>query len=196
MLALCLAYLDDDNDKYLFEEIFNSYKKQMVTLAQSMLNNQSDAEDAVGDVFLCIAQKNWDAVRSIKDKTDLRNYLLKATKNTALNMINSKRKSNISLDTVDEYNMDDMAELSDDTFIERICERSEYNMVIDTINSLSDRYRNVLYYRFVMELSVAQTAKALGISLSTAKKQLTRGKSLLSKKLNVTGVENNVNQQR
>lgn len=179
MLALYLAYFDDDNDKGFFEEIFNSYKKQMVTLATSILKNSSDAEDAVSEVFLCIAQKNWDAVRGIKDKTDLRNYLLKATKNTSLNMIKSKNKSNISLDTVCEYNMDDMAELTDDTFVEHICERSEYNMVIDAINSLNERYRNVLYYHFVMELTIDQTAKALDIPLTTTKKQLQRGKKLL-----------------
>lgn len=76
MLALYLAYLDDDNDKRLFEKIYNSYKKQMVTLAVSILNNNDDAEDTVGDVFLRIAQKNFDVVRGIKNDIDLRNYLL------------------------------------------------------------------------------------------------------------------------
>ena len=55
MLALYLAYLDDDNDKRLFEKIYNSYKKQTVTLAVSILNNYDDAEDTIGDVFLRIA---------------------------------------------------------------------------------------------------------------------------------------------
>lgn len=92
MLALYLAYLDDDNDKRLFEKIYNSYKKQMVTLVVSILNNNDDAEDTVGDVFLRIAQKNFDVVRGIKNDIDLRNYLLKATKNTSINKINTKRK--------------------------------------------------------------------------------------------------------
>ncbi len=194
MLALCLAYLDDDGDKGLFEEIYNSYKKQMVTAAQTILYSESDAEDAVGDVFLTIAQKNWDAVRNIKDKTDLRNYLLKSTKNTALNMINSKRQSDISLDTVLEYNLDSRKELSDDTFMEQICERADYNTVVDAINSLSDRYRDVLYYYFVMEFTAPQTAKALGLPLATIKKQLVRGKKLLLELL-TTGDEYYVNQQ-
>ncbi|MBQ8740835.1 MAG: sigma-70 family RNA polymerase sigma factor, partial [Clostridia bacterium] len=193
MLALYLAYLDEDSDKGLFEEIFNSHKKQMVTLAKSILCNESDAEDAVSEVFLCIAQKNWDAVRSIKDKTDLRNYLLKATKNTAINMINSKNKSNISLDTISEHNVDDMVELSDDTFIELICDKAEYNMVIDAIDSLNEKYRNVLYYHFIMELTVPQTAKAIGLPLATVKKQLVRGKKLLLDILETTGDENNGN---
>ena len=92
MLTLYLAYLDDVNDKKLFEEIYYSYRKQMVTFAITLLGNEDDAQDAVGDVFLRIAQKNWDTVRAIENKSDLRNYLLKATKNTSLNKIKTKKK--------------------------------------------------------------------------------------------------------
>lgn len=179
MLALYLAYLDDDNDKRLFEKIYNSYKKQMVTLAVSILNNNDDAEDTVGDVFLRIAQKNFDVVRGIKNDIDLRNYLLKATKNTSINKINTKKKDNVSLDTVVEYNMDKIKELSDDTFIEFVCNRIDYDKIIEAIKSLSEKYRDVLYYHFVMELSIPQTAKSLNQTLSTTKQRLVRGKKLL-----------------
>lgn len=193
MLALYLAYLDDDNDKRLFEEIYNSYKKQMVTLAVSILNNNDDAEDTVGDVFLRIAQKNFDVVRGIKNDIDLRNYLLKATKNTSINKINTKKKDNVSLDTVVEYNMDKIKELSDDTFIEFVCNRIDYDKIIEAIKSLSEKYRDVLYYHFVMELSIPQTAKSLNQTLSTTKQRLVRGKKLLLNYLVLKGDENNGN---
>ena len=76
ILAIYLAYLDDENDKKLFENIYFSYRKQMVSLAIDMLEDENDAQDAVSDVFLRIVQKNWDVVRGIKDPIDLRNYLL------------------------------------------------------------------------------------------------------------------------
>ena len=195
MLALYLAYLDDDNDKELFEKIFNSYKKQMVVLAESLLKNEDDAEDVVGDVFLRIAQKNWDVVRGIKNETDLRNYLLKATKNTSLNMIKAKKKDNISLDTVSEYNINDIEELSDNTFLEMICNKFEYNMIIEAIQSLDTKYRDVLYYHFVLDLTVPKTAKSLNQTLTTTKKQLVRGKKILLSLLEAHGVENNADQQ-
>lgn len=193
MLALYLAYLDDDNDKRLFEKIYNSYKKQMVTLAVSILNNNDDAEETVGDVFLRIAQKNFDVVRGIKNDIDLRNYLLKATKNTSINKINTKKKDNVSLDTVVEYNMDKIKELSDDTFIEFVCNRIDYDKIIEAIKSLSEKYRDVLYYHFVMELSIPQTAKSLNQTLSTTKQRLVRGKKLLLNYLVLKGDENNGN---
>lgn len=66
MLALYLAYLDDENDKKLFEEIYLSHRKQMVILAITILGSEDDAQDAVGDVFLRIAQKNWVPLNKLK----------------------------------------------------------------------------------------------------------------------------------
>lgn len=195
MLALYLAYLDDENDKNLFEDMYLSYRKQMVTFAITILGNEDDAQDAVGDVFLRIAQKNWDVVRRIESETDLRNYLLKATKNTSLNKIMYKKKENVSLDTVIEYEMERIDDLSDDTFLEVICNKYEYDKVLQAIRSLNEKYRDAMYCHYVMEMTVPETAKSLNQKLSTTKQQLIRGKKMLLSLLGKKGVEKDVNEQ-
>ena len=196
MLSLYLAYLDTEEDKKQFEEIFMSYRKQMVSLAFSILENQEDAEDAIHNVFLRIAQKNWDTVRSIEDKTDLRNYLLKSTKNASLNILKIRSKNNVSLDTIDEFDINGIYNLSDEDFIESICINIEYTMVVEAIKSLKDTYKDVMYYHFVMELPVIKIAKLLGQTVPATQKQLVRGKKLLLNLLGIQGVENNVDEQR
>lgn len=195
MLALYLAYLDDDNDQKLFEDMYLSYRKQMVTFAVTILGNEDDAQDAVGDVFLRIAQKNWDVVRDIKNETDLRNYLLKATKNTSLNKIKTKKKENVSLDTIMEYDMDGIEDLSDDTFLEVICNKYEYDKVVQAIKLLNEKYRDAMYCHYVMEMTVPQTAKSLNQTLSATKQQLVRGKKMLLSLLGKKGDEKNGNEQ-
>lgn len=195
MLALYLAYLDDANDQRLFEDIYYSYRKQMVTLALSILGKKEDAEDAVSKVFVRIAEKNWDVVRRIKSDTDLRNYLLKATKNTSLNMIKARKKENVSLDTISEYYLEGIEELSDDSFLEVICNRVEAEKVKKTILQMNEKYRDVLYYHFVMGLTVPETAKSLNQTIAATKKQLVRGKKMLLKMLGIEGVETNGNEQ-
>ena len=195
MLTLYLAYLDDVNDKKLFEEIYYSYRKQMVTFAITLLGNEDDAQDAVGDVFLRIAQKNWDTVRAIENKSDLRNYLLKATKNTSLNKIKGKKKENVSLDSVTEYDIAGIKNLSDDTFLEVICSKFEYDKVVEAIHSLNEKYRDAMYCYYVMEMTVSQTAKSLTQKLSATKQQLVRGKKMLLDLLGKKGDENNGNEQ-
>ncbi len=196
MLALYLAYLDDDNDKKLFEDIFVSYRKQMVTFAISILGNENDAQDVVSDVFLKIAQKYWDVVRRINNQTDLRNYLLKATKNTSLNKIKAKKKDNVSLDTIIEYDMNGATDLSDDSFLETICNKVEYDKVVKAISSLSEKYRYVLYYHFVLEMTAPEVAKSLNQSLPTTKQQLVRGKKMLLSLLGIKGDDKNGNKQK
>jgi len=195
MLALYLAYLDDANDQRLFEDIYYSYRKQMVTLALSILGKKEDAEDAVSKVFVRIAEKNWDVVRGIKSDTDLRNYLLKATKNTSLNMIKARKKENVSLDTISEYYLEGIEELSDDSFLEVICNRVGAEKVKKTILQMNEKYRDVLYYHFVMGLTVPETAKSLNQTIAATKKQLVRGKKMLLKMLGIEGVETNGNEQ-
>lgn len=93
MLTSLFAYLDDEKDEKLLEDIFYGYAKQMHVLAESYLHSAADAEDAVSQVFEKIALKNFDIVRKIENEEDMRNYLLKATKNTALNLDGQKMQS-------------------------------------------------------------------------------------------------------
>ena len=84
MLAFYMSFIDDESHRRLFEEIYINYRKQMFLVARSVLGNDSDAEDIVHDVFLKIAKKHMTRISRIENDTDLRNYLLKATKHTAL----------------------------------------------------------------------------------------------------------------
>lgn len=145
----------------------------MLHLALSFVHNQADAEDIVHDVFLNIAQRHMPIIKGIKNDNDMRNYLLKATKNTALNKLKSKQKFN--LDISDFVN----SVVDDKDFTDILCSKYEYNQLITAIESLDDIYRNSLYYHFVLELPIKQVAKILNQSTSTTKKQLVRGKKKL-----------------
>lgn len=179
MLALYLTYIDDEQDKKIFEKIYYSYRKQMMLLALSILNNEADAEDVVHEVFLCIVSKYINILSDIKNEIDMRNYLLKATKNTALNW--KKKRSRIILGDEDDDFMEycNFKDMIDDDFEEFICQKYEYERVLDAINTLDVKYKEVLYYHFVMDLPISKVATLLGKSIGTTKKQLVRGKKKL-----------------
>ncbi len=188
MLSLYLAYFDDENQKRKFEEIFYAYRKQMIFFAMSILHNEYNSEDVVHNVFLNIAKKNWNVVSGIQSEDDLRNYLLKSVKNASLNFIKSeKRRVSANADFKSE-------KISDDEFVDKICKKFEYDTVVEAIKELSEKYRYVLYYHFVLETSIAQTAKLLNQSVTTTKKQLVRGKKILLSKLSEKGALENGNE--
>jgi RNA polymerase sigma-70 factor (ECF subfamily) len=172
-----LALLSDEGDRQLFEQIYMRYRKQMFVVARSYLQNDADAEDAVHDVFVRIASACWDTVRKITDETDLRNYLLKAAKNRALNILDrSERKALPLQDAVDGQTIPEPTE--DDTFA-AVCARTEETRLLQAIRMLPERYCDALYYRFVLQLSVPETARALEQSVAATKKQIQRGKKKL-----------------
>ncbi len=184
MLLLFLSYIENEPDKCQFENMYHSYKKQMLSYAEGILKAQDTAEDAVHNVFLNIARKSWPTVREIQNETDLRNYLLKATKNSCLNTIKIHNRERLSLDDIPEESLYSKADLASEDFVSLISDKIEYEQVVEAVKSLSDTYKNALYYHLVMELPVAKTARLLGQSVSTTQKQLVRGKKQLLSLLN------------
>lgn len=185
MLAFYLSLIDNENDRKLFEKIYYSHRKQMLTLALSILENEDDAEDLVHDVFCAIAEKHMETLQNIKNEQDMKNYLLKATKNSALN---KKRdtKHHISLHE-SETILNKEEDLNDNSFLDSICDKLTYQELIGAIRSLDKKYEEVLYLHFVIELPVPEVADYLNKNIHTVKKQLVRGKMLLLKKLSING---------
>lgn len=177
MLVFYLSLIDEEKDKDKFEELYHSYKNQMTYVAMSVVHNEADTEDIVHDVFVKIATRHMDTVNQISEEVDLRNYMLKATKNTAINWKEKKKRYLYTTDKMEKGTFD--SNLSDDRFIEYLCEKAEYDSVLDGMKALEPRYRDVLYYHFVLEMSVAEVAKYLDQSMSATKQQLVRGKKKL-----------------
>lgn len=177
MLYLYLAYIDDENSKILFEKIYNSYRKQMILTAISILHDPVEAEDVVHEVFLKIAIRHMDRMQSLENETYRRNYLLKAVQNAALNW--RKKKSKIQLVEKEDALLCNIPDIKNDTFVDYICQKMEYEQVICAIKRLDRKYFDVIYYHFVLELSIPKVADLLGQTVSATKKQLVRGKKKL-----------------
>ena len=102
MLLIYMSFIDDESHRRLFEEIYLSYRKQMFLVARTVLKNDSDAEDIVHDVFLRVAKKYMAKISTIENETDLRNYLLKATKNAALDHLRKHRHERVRTEEENE----------------------------------------------------------------------------------------------
>lgn len=191
MLVLYLSLIDGENKKNRFKEIYISYRKQMLIVAMSVVHSEADAEDVVHEVFLNIAMRHMDTVSTITEEKVLRNYLLTATKRTALNWL---RKYKHIVYVEPEMELDYiLPEIPDDKFVDYICNRVEYEKVLRAIASLEEKYKIVIYYHFVLEMPIPKVAEMLQQSVATTKKQLVRGKKKLLTLLEIKGGENDVN---
>ena len=177
MLYLYFTYIDDENDKTFFENIYVSYRKQMIMTAMMVLHNQADAEDVVHEVFLKIAIRHMRMLQSLKNETDRRNYLLKAVQNTAINW-HKKNSRTQSLEREDILCCK-VSNIKNDVFVDYICQKMTYEQVIYAIKQLDKKYFNAIYYHFVLEIPVPKVADLLSQTVAATKKQLVRGKKQL-----------------
>ena len=92
MLSLYLSFIDDEDDRKKFEDIYYNYRKRMVAVAYSVLNNKSDSEDAVHDAFIKIA-RNMRAIDDPMSEKTL-SYVSKAAKNAAINILHKNERRN------------------------------------------------------------------------------------------------------
>lgn len=183
MLILYMSFIDDETHRRLFEEIYSTYRKQVFVVARAVLDNDSDAEDAVHDVFLKIAKNQMQKIGSIQEKADVRNYLLKAVKHQAIDHLRKQQRQRTVMNAKREDALNNIVELSDDQLVDMISNGMAYDRILQVIASMDDIYRDALYAHFVLELSIPETASLLNCKKATAKQRLVRGKKLLQKQL-------------
>ena len=175
MFTLLISTNDTANEIKLFDEVYRHYRKQMIAVAKSILNNDEDAEDAVHDVFCCIASSHMDILDRVDNPKDLKNYMLKAVQNRSISILRHQKVRK-------EYdaNVTNAAEeINYDEFIDEICSRTGYDNLIKAIKSLDDKYSEVIYYNLVVELSPAEIAEIVGRPENTVRKQAQRAKKLI-----------------
>ena len=171
MLAFYMAMIDDEADQLRFEEIYYAYRKQMLYVAQQVLHDPDEAEDAVQVALLGIA-RNIKTVPAGNPKV-VKAYVLVAAKNAALSMLPKKQQRDELL------NIDDVQSAGNDDVFTKVTISQDYELLLRAMRQLPDIYREVLMLRFVQHQTEGQIAQLLNRKQSTVHQQITRGKKAL-----------------
>ncbi|MBQ8210210.1 MAG: sigma-70 family RNA polymerase sigma factor [Clostridia bacterium] len=170
MLMLYLSALNNETEKRTFEYYYITYRSHMFYAANSVLHNETDAEDAVHDAFMGIAKHIEILLNADEDKGKY--YCIKAARNAALNIA----RKNSRTETAD---IESFYSLADESAFEDIINGCEYEEILSVLKSMDSIYRDVLYMHYVMDMPVKKIADVLGRTVSAVKQQLVRGKKIL-----------------
>ena len=155
------------------EQLYHAYHKDMLRLAAYILRDNRNpvgiAEDAVQNAFIKII-RHLDKL-NFDEKARMRAYVMAIVTNEARNLLQTK--DNLSLELTSE------TELSDESFLEKLFLREQYDRVVDALMQLNDRYRIPMQLRYVEELSIPAIAKLLSLPIKTVYTNLRRGKIIL-----------------
>jgi RNA polymerase sigma-70 factor (ECF subfamily) len=166
-----------------FHDLIRPYERRVYIIALSLLRNEADAEDAAQEAFL-------NAFRSLKGfraESKFSTWLISITLNEARSRLRQKKMMKVqSLDEQpDEQGHTSPALLRDWREIpSEALERQEVrSMLQQAITDLPLIYREIFLLRDVEELTVNESAEALGITVASVKVRLHRARMMLQKRL-------------
>ncbi|CAM4289717.1 RNA polymerase subunit sigma-24 [Bacillus manliponensis] len=131
------------------------------------------SDDITQDVFIK-AFKNWN---SFRNQSSVKTWLLKITRNTALNYLKSSYFKRVSL--VSFFRDDKETPSAEQQFFRK----EDMGEIWNAILKLPKKHREVLILDAKYELSYEEIAETLGVSIGTVKSRLHRARARVSKML-------------
>lgn len=159
------------------EVLFRRNYASLLRIAYALLGTREGAEDAVQDAFVSL-YRHW---RRLRDPGAAEAYVRAAVLNRCRSRIRARVKDN-NLRTGSDPAVPLHAVGSDEIAGSRV----DAALVATALRQLPRRQREVVTCRYLLELTVAETAETLGISDGAVKRHAHRGLRALHTVLEVT----------
>ncbi len=176
---LIIAVLTGNNSA--FDELFNRYQRAMLTVAQQIVRNPTDAEDIVQDAFLLA----FEALPQLDNLNRFGAWLHSITRNRALRYM--KRASRIQLHEDDDDELQIQAEPNSTDPAMILVRESTHEAIRDTIDSLPLDFQEVIKLYYWVEMPQKRIADFLSLPLTTVKWRLHKAKDMLKTLLEKRG---------
>ena len=162
-MLIYLQMIDSPEDRSKFERLYLEYRGLMFHVANEILHNEQDAEYAVHQSFLKVAENMEKIGDPISPRTQ--GYLVTIAENRAIDLYR-RRKIRSTVDLIEEL-----------PGIPAVCEGE--NVLAVCILKLPARYREAILLRYFHGYSAKETAALLGLSVAAATKLIQRAKNKL-----------------
>ena len=163
MLIYYLQMLDTPEEKVRFEQIYLKYRGLMYHVADSILHDRQEAEDAVHNAFLRVIKK-FSKFQNTPAK-DLAPQIVVIARNEAISLLRKRKDT----DPLEDWG----------GFAETAEEVSDYHALVDTFTRLPQTYRAAMEMKLLLGYSDGEIAAKLGLSKKAVSVRISRGRQLL-----------------
>ena len=159
----------------LVDVLFRRHYPGLLRLAVVMLGSREAAEDAVQDAFVALHRNHG----LLRDPEAAESYLRSAVLNRCRSWVRRQDTQRAPRPLLLVRSQQESAE-------ETMVGRDDAGALVAAMRDLPRRQREVLACRYVLELSVAETARLLHISDGSVKAHTHRGLQTLQRRIEVT----------
>lgn len=180
MLSIILA-IENDDDRELVSSLYLKCEERLCKIARGVLNTKYHDEDCVHDAFKG-AIEHLEKFRTLDEDKQIK-YLIISCRNAAINNYNKKEKHHSITVDGDFYEETEELEIEDSSAetSEIVINEEMKAIVRKYVNSLEEKYRDVIILKFEYLFKSKEIADALFITEDLARQRLNRGKKLLKK---------------
>lgn len=174
IITLWKEYLD--GNEFAFSRLYFLFFDDLLTYGRRIGGDDEMVEDVIQDLFVKLYQRKHE----LHDNTKLRPFLFRALKNRVYNQLlrHSKQRSledyefNLNYTIDDEVFSNEKQRLSDE--VHRI------------MRGLSGRQKEIIYLRFVHEMSFDEISEIMDIHVQSARNLLFRSIEKIRKEVSMT----------
>jgi len=162
-------------DAEAFDALVRRYEDRLLGFAYRMLHDMSDAQDVLQQTFL----RAYRGLASYRPGGQFASWLYRIALNECRRRIGARRRQPTAPEEAAAYAHSDR---SSDPEAQTI--QNDRNRAIrEAVMKLPDHYREAILLFYFEELSVAEMARAMGVSVTAAKVRLHRARAKLSNAL-------------
>lgn len=171
-------------DRAAFEHLMRLHNRRLFRLARALMRDDAEAEDALQEAYLAAHR----AIGGFRGEASLATWLFRLVRNECLGRLRRQaRRHNVvpmvALDADMEAEVD-MPDMADTSAPDKALVRAEMRALLERkLDELPADFRAVFVLRAVEELSVEETAHALGIPEATVRTRHFRARSILRESL-------------
>ena len=157
-----------NGDAEAFGALVRIHQKAALRVAFLVVRDRAEAEDVTQEALV----KAYDALDGFRTDSPLRPWLLRIVRNEALNRVRGRKRREFYARQLFAESVPGGAAPSPETIV---VADSSRRAVLAAMERLPQKYREVLFHRYLIELSEAEVAKVLGIPKGTVKSRASRG---------------------
>lgn len=156
------------------EVLFRRHYRELVRLAHCLLGERTQAEDAVQDAFVSL-YRQWPRLRDRQAAPAyLRSAVINRCRTRVRDLVRERSRTPSQLVDVPEASAEDDA-----------VPRADAARLDDVVRGLPRRQREVVVCRYYLDLSIAETAELLGVTVGSVKRHAHRALQALTSRLEV-----------
>jgi len=172
----------ESGDQDAYTELVRRYEPRVFAVCMKMVRNPETARDLAQDTFV----KAFRALDTFDRDYTFSTWLYKIARNTCIDHFRRSKLETYSLDApmkTREGEMEREIESPIETPERFLLMKEKGRLINEAIQSLPDKYREVINLRHAQELPYEDIAQILDVPLGTVKARLFRARELLKKRL-------------